>query len=174
MKLFIKFFLLLLIFITPNLAKTEDRIVFINIEKIMTDSKAGKSISKQLEKIHKNNISKFKKMETQLKESEEKIVAQNNILSKEDFQKKITELRDEAATYRKERSESINSLTKKRLEATGQLINVINPILAEYSEKNSISMIIQKKNIVIGKKDSDITDEILKLVDQKITKIKLD
>ena len=174
MKLFIKFLLLLFILITPTLSKAENKIVFINIEKIMTSSKAGKSISKQLEKIHKDNISKFKKMETQLKDSEQKIVAQKNILSKEDFQKKITELRDEAATYRKDRQESINSLTKKRLEATGQLINVINPILADYSEKNSVAMIIQKKNIIIGKKDFDITEEILKLVDEKITKIKLD
>ena len=56
MKLFIKFLLLLFILITPTLSKAENKIVFINIEKIMTSSKAGKSISKQLEKIHKDNI----------------------------------------------------------------------------------------------------------------------
>ena len=34
-------------------------------------------------------------------------------------------------------------------------------------------MIIQKKNIIMGKTDLDITDEILKIVDKKINKLKV-
>ena len=56
-----------------------------------------------------------------------------------------------------------------------QLFDVdgINPILAEYSTEKSISIIIQKKNIVLGKSDLDITNDILKIVDKKIKTIKL-
>ena len=42
------------------------------------------------------------------------------------------------------------------------------------SEKNSISIIIDKKNVIIGKTTLDITNDILKIVDEKIGKIKLD
>ena len=45
--------------------------------------------------------------------------------------------------------------------------------MSEYSAKNSISLIIQKKNIVIGKSDLDITSQILKLVNAKIKSVKL-
>ena len=34
-------------------------------------------------------------------------------------------------------------------------------------------MIIQKKNIIMGKTDLDITNEILKIVDKKINKLKV-
>ena len=34
-------------------------------------------------------------------------------------------------------------------------------------------MIIQKKNIIMGKTDLDITDVILKIVDKKINKLKV-
>ena len=43
----------------------------------------------------------------------------------------------------------------------------------EYSKINNIAMIMQKKSIVIGKSDLEITDKILEIVNQKIKKIDL-
>ena len=53
------------------------------------------------------------------------------------------------------------------------MLTLISPILNEYSKKNSISMIFQKKNIVTGRSDLDITSIILKQLDEKIKKIDL-
>ena len=61
MRILFKFFLVVVFFTLPNFVSAENKIVFIDIEKIMTNSKAGKSISKQLEKIHKGNIDEFLK-----------------------------------------------------------------------------------------------------------------
>ena len=71
------------------------------------------------------------------------------------------DLRDKANKYRKERNDNINNLNNQRLNATEKMISLIRPILSEYSEKNSISLIIQKRNIVIGKSALDFTDDIL-------------
>ncbi len=87
--------------------------------------------------------------------------------------KSFITLKNKANKYRSERNNDINSFNKKKIDATNKLLNTINPILIEYSDKNSISMIFQKKNIIIGKSDLDITDEILKIVDSKINKIKI-
>ena len=54
------------------------------------------------------------------------------------------------------------------------MISKLTPILEEYSKKNSIRIIVQKKNNVIGKKEDDITKDILELVNQKVKNIKLD
>ena len=64
-------------------------------------------------------------------------------------------------------------LDKKRLEATAKILDILNPILSDYSSKNSISLIIQKKNIVIGKTELDITSQILKILNTKIKTVKL-
>jgi len=173
MKFFVKIFVLTFCLLYSNICLSETYIVYLNLEKIMSVSKAGKSITEQLEKIHKSNISHFKKKEAELKKKEEEIIAQKNIISKEEFEKKITDLRSKVKDYRKERNDRINSLTKKRIEATAELVDGINPILAEYSTEKSISIIIQKKNIVLGKSDLDITNDILKIVDKKIKTIKL-
>ena len=140
----------------------------------MNNSIAGKSITNQLENNHKKSISELKKIEEKLKKEETEIISQKNILTKEEYEKKIIDLREKARKFRKERNDNINNLNNQRLEATAKIINLVRPILSEYSEKNSISIIIDKKNVIIGKTTLDITDDILKIVDEKIGKIKLD
>ena len=166
--------LIFFIFFSKISLSEENKVVYIDLNKIMNNSIPGKSISSQLEVNHKKNISKFKKIEEELKNEEAKIISQKNVISKEEFEKKIIDLRNKANKFRKERNNNINNLNNQRLEATAKMITLIRPILSEYSDKNSISLIIDKKNIIIGKTVLDITDDILKIVDEKIGKIKLD
>ena len=155
-------------------AFSNDKVVYLDINYIMSNSKAGKNINKKIEDTHKKNITSFQKIEEDLKNEEEKIVKKRTVLSKEDFQNEISKLREKANEYRILRQEKIDKITKQRLSATAKIINELKPILAEYSEKNSISLIIEKKNIIIGKSNLDITKDILNLLDKKITKVNID
>ena len=173
MKYFLRFFFCTFIIFYSSSSYSESLIVFLDMDKIMLQSKAGKSITVELEKLHKNNITTFKQKEEELKKKETSIVSQKNVLSNEKFEKKINSLRKEANEYRIQRRDLINSLTEKRVEAQNKLIKTLNPILADYSKKNSISMIIQKKNIIIGKSELEITDEILEILDKNLKTIDL-
>ena len=57
------------------------------------------------------------------------------------------------------------------MSATSELISLIRLILAEYANDNSISIIFQKKNIIIGKTELDITEDILKILNANHKKI---
>ena len=173
MKYFLRFFFVIFIIFYSSSSYSESLIAFLDMNKIMLQSKAGKSITIQLEKLHKNNITTFKQKEEELKNKETSIVSQKNVLSNEEFEKKINSLRKEANEYRIQRRDLINSLTEKRVEAQNKLIKTLNPILADYSKKNSISMIIQKKNIIIGKSELEITDDILEILDKSLKTIDL-
>ena len=168
-----RFFFIIFIIFYSSSSYSESLIVFLDMDKVMLQSKAGKSITVELEKLHKNNITTFKQKEEELKNKETSIVAQKNVLSNEEFEKKINSLRKEANEYRIQRRDLINSLTEKRVEAQNKLIKTLNPILADYSKKNSISMIIQKKNIIIGKSELEITDDILEILDKSLKTIDL-
>ena len=139
----------------------------------MQQSIAGKSIKKQLENLYKENLEKFKKNDEILKSKEKKIITQKNILSKEDFQKELTGLRKEIINFQKEQVKARDEINKLRVGATNQLISKLSPILEEYAKENSISLILQKKNIVMGKKEIEITDEILSITNEKIKNIKI-
>ena len=140
----------------------------------MQQSIAGKSIITQLKKKREASISKFKKKEKDIIDKEKKLIAQKNVLSKEEFETKIIELRKEILNFQKERNKTSNEIAKSRVKASTKLISKLSPILEEYSNKNSIRIIVQKKNIVMGKKEDDITKDILELVNQKVKNIKLD
>ena len=173
MKYPVKIFVIIIFLFCNNLSYAENLIVYIDMEKILNESKSGMSINKQLEKIHKMNIKEFKKIEDELKKKEESIIAQKNILSKEDYTKKIKILRDNTNSYRKNRQEKINLLTKKRIESSEKLLSIINPILSDYSKVNNISIILQKKNVVLAKTDLNITNKIINILNLKIESINL-
>ena len=140
----------------------------------MQSSVAGKSIIAQLKSRQESFFTKLKKKEKDIIEKEKKLISQKNVLSKEEFGKKIKDLRNEISNYQIERNRVFNEITKSRVKASAKLIKKLNPILEDYSKKNSIKMIMQKKHIVIGKKDDDITKDILELVNQKVKSIKID
>ena len=94
-------------------------------------------------------------------------------MSQEDFQKELTSLRSEIINFQREQVKSRDNINKLRIGATNKLISKLSPILKEYAKENSISLILQKKNIIMGKKEIEITDEILSLTNKKIKDIKV-
>ena len=169
-----KFLIINFFFLIFTLSYAEEqKIVYLNVDKIMQQSIAGKSIKKQLENLYNKNLEKFKKNDEILKNKEKKIIAQKNILSQEDFQKELTSLRTEIINFQKEQVKARDNINKLRIGATNKLISKLSPILQEYAKKNSISLILQKKNIVMGKKEIEITDEILEITNKEIKNIKI-
>ena len=151
----------------------EQKIVYLNIDKIMQQSSAGKSIKKQLDNIYNKKLEKFKINDEILKKKEKKIISQKNILSQEDFEKEISSLRSEIIKFQRDQVKARDNLNKLRVGASNKLIVELSPILKEYAENNSISFILQKNNIVMGKKEIEITDEILSIANKKIKQIKI-
>ena len=169
-----KLFIINFFFLIFTLSYAEEqKIVYLNIEKIMQNSSAGKSIKKQLENLYTKDLEKFKKNDEILKNKEKKLIAQKNILSQEDFQKELTNLRSEIIKFQKDQVRARENINKLRIGATSKLISKLSPILQEYAKKNSISLILQKKNIIMGKKEIEITDEILSITNNEIKDIKI-
>ena len=173
MRLFKKFIFFIFFFLNINFSYAETNIVYLDLDFIFSNSLVGKYINLEIEKKHKQNIENFKKEEKALKDEEIKIISQRNILKNDEFEKKINELRNKVNLYRKHRQASINNLNQLRIDSTNKILQVVNPILTEYSKKNSISMIVQKKYIVIGKSELNITQVILDQLNDKIKKIEL-
>ena len=168
-----KVLFLILFLVNSTYSFAEKNIVYVDINKIINESKVGKSLNDQLKKINDKNIEEFKRTEASLKAEENDILKQKNILKEEEFTTKVNKLRDKYETYNQKKKNKNNDLRKLRDNAASKILININDILREYSIKNSISMIIDKKNIVIGKTQLDITNDILDLLNKKISNINL-
>ena len=171
-KNLLSFVLIFFFSLNISLANAE-KIVYIDMDKIMQISKAGKDAISKINNQKKKDVSKFQKIEKELKSREEDLITKKNVISTEEFNKKLEDLSKEINNYRTLRQKAIDVSTKSRLNASADFAEKIKPILAEYAAEKNIDMIIQKKNIIMGKTDLDITDEILKIVDKKINKLKV-
>ena len=140
---------------------------------IMNNSSAGKSIIKQLENKNKSYSASFKKNEIDLKEEETKLISQKAILEKKDFDQKVISFNNKVLIYKKKRKNILNGFVKQKNNAQKDLIKKLKPILADYSQKNSISFILPKQSIIIGKSELDLTNTIIEIFDKKIKNIKL-
>ena len=169
-----KIIYILLFFIISLPSYSSEKIVYLDVEKIMQESIAGKNIIAKIKKKRETSISKLKKKEKEIVEKEKKLISQKNVLSEEEFKKKIQDLRSDISKYQKERNNASNDIARTRIKASTNLIKKLTPILETYSKENSIRIIIQKKHIVMGSKEDDITKEILNIVNQKIKSIKVD
>ncbi len=169
-----KTFLILIFFIIQiNFVSANNNIAFVDMDKIINSTKAGSSILKQLNKINDKISKNFKKEQENIKKNENKLLSQKNILSKSDFDINYNKLRKEIEEYNKKRQKIINDFNKQKISNTNQFLLMINEIMAKYSDSNSISLIFQKKNLVIAKTELDITDEIIKIIDKNIKEFKI-
>ena len=167
------FFLILTILLFSSKINAEQNVAFIDLDLIIKNSLVGKSASTQLEKRKKSLIDKLLKVENNLKDEEVKIVSQKNILEDDKYKIKVKELRDSISEHRKNKIEKNNEFNMFTLEANNKILSILNPIINDYSKEKSISIIFQKKNIVSGRNDLDITTDILNLLNNKIKKIDL-
>ena len=149
------------------------KVVYLDVDKIINQSSVGKDLTKQLKVLNDNNIKRFKESEKKLADIKVSIVKQKNILSKEEFSIKANTLKKDVNDYKKNIDIARKNIDKKRLEATNKILKILNKILSEYSSKNSISLILQKKDIVIGMTELDITNQILELVNIEVKTVKL-
>ena len=171
MRYFLSLFIVFLIFSVS--VSAEQKIVFIDMDKLVSVSKPGSSIFNQLKDINKKNLDFLKEEEKRFKEKEKKLITQKNIISEKDYKNKINELKSEINIYNQNRNEKIKKFNKLKVENTNNLLKLISPILAKYSTENEISIILQKKDLIIGKKELDITDEIITIINDEIKEFKI-
>ena len=171
MRYFLSLFVVFLIYSVP--VSAEQKIVFVDMDKLLSVSKPGSSIFNQLKDINQKNLNFLKEEEKRFKEIEKKLIAQKNIISEADFENKIKELKSEVNSYNQNRSNMIEKFNKLKVDNTNKLLKLINPILTKFSNDNEISIILQKKNLIIGKTELDITDEVIKIINSEIKDFKI-
>ena len=135
---------------------------------ILNQSIKGQNISQILEKEKTTTTEKLNKIEEILKIEEKQIISKKNILTDDQFKELIQDFQVKVDNFNSEKKDAINLLNKKKINLTKDFINQINPIFVEFAQKNSISIILKKKDIIVGDSSLDKTLEFLNLVNEKI------
>ena len=161
-------YILIIFFSTISISKSSENIAYLDLDNIVKNTKAGKSIINKLKVSKDSALKKFEKKEKELKKVEEDINKQKNVLSKEELRNKVSDFRKDISSFRNEREKLINDFNIKKIQEFEKFFKKITPIIGEYVEKKNIDIVLDKKNIFLANKNNDITNEIIKLIDEKI------
>ena len=173
LKKVIKIITILTFIFNFSLLKADEPVVYVDMNKIMTLSLVGKSVNEKLDKYNKKNLEKFNKTLKSLRLEEDKLLAQKNVLDKNEFQDRVKIIQRGFNEYKKSIDDYNKALSKKTINSKQVILKNLTPILSEYAKNNSKSLILNKKDIIIGKQELDITDKIIEELNKKIKDIKL-
>ena len=120
-----------------------------------------------------NSSKKFNETAKKLKDEENNIISQRNALSKEEYKKKADALRKKVFELNKEREKSIREVATKRKKAGDEMLKNLNPILGKYMRENNISVVIDKKHVLMGDKKFEITSQIIEILNKEFKSINL-
>ena len=146
---------------------------YVDFKYILNESSAGKKAQTFLKKKLNDGVKKVQKKEKNIQEEEKKIIQQKKLISGDEYKKKVKKLREDVLSVQKEKSKLFEDISKQRAKAKQVLLQNLNPILTDYMKEKKIRMVLDKKSLLIGDENLDITKDIIKILNSKLKSIKL-
>ena len=167
-KIFLFITTFIIFFLSVSISSSSEKIIFINFEYIINNSDHGKLIFKDLNNKKDENIKKLKIEEKKLRDEESDIKLKKDIVSKDELNKKLLILNNNIKEFQNKKKvmeEELNNIKNKKIN---DFMSQINILLEQYMKDQSVDIMFNSKNILIGKKTINKTDDILKLINEKI------
>ena len=165
-------FFLLLIPNFYNLSFAEET-YFIDMNKLLNQSKAGKEAQDFLKKKIITGDKKLKEEGKLLKKEEIDLITKKKTLSTDEYKKKLNQLREKNVKFQRKRTSFAAAIATQRTEARGTLLKALNPILIKYMSENNIQIIIDKKYVVMADSKVDLTDKVLEILNKELKSLNL-
>ena len=166
----IRIFIFIIIFFKSTIGYSENNIVYIDVQYIIDNSKLGKFYSDQLKIIKEKRDFDLNAEALIIKKKETELNNQKNIIKKEELNNKIKELNKLVKNFRNNKQLIDQEIQKEKKNYSNKILSTLNPILTSYADQNNIKLVLEKKNILVGIKTLDITNEILNLLNKKTNK----
>ena len=166
-NIFFTFYLLFFFLNFINLNATAS-ISFIDLDYIFLNSSAGKKLQDKLDNDSIEIANILKNEKKIIEDKKQQLSIKKNVLSNEEYNNKFKLIEEQIVMFNKEIQKLDENIKKINNEAKIFFINEINKILTNYAKNNSIDIIINKKDVVLGGNKLDITDDILLEFDKNI------
>ena len=101
------------------------------------------------------------------------IIEQKKLLKPEEYKKKVEALRKKVFDLNKEREKTLKDIAIKRKKAGDEMLKNLNPILGKYMEENNITVVIDKKNVLMGNKKFEITSQIIEILNKDLKSLNI-
>ena len=162
-------YLLILIFLLLSTSNSfANKIAYIDLDVVLKNSNVGKKIQIQLDSKKSEQLNKIKSEETEIKQLEDEIRNKQNIISQEELKIEVAKLKKRVKEFNLYKNQIKKEFNKNKNEQIMNFFNKIDPLLRAYMKENSIDILLNNKNIIIGKDSLDITEKMIDIINNSL------
>ncbi len=155
-------------FISSALANPNQKIGFADIDLIIESTNIGKKFLNKINDINQSNIIKLNKFEKEIKDNENEILGKKNLISEEEFNKELNQLKTKISKFNNEKNNMVKLLTDTKNKELQFVFKTINPVIQNYMKENSYEILLNSKNVFMGSKAADLTQILIEEINSKI------
>jgi len=167
MNNFYRFSLIFFIFFNLINSSNSKETAFIDIDYVIANSNIGKKVLENIDKLDKKNIENLKKKNKSLKELEIAIKNKKNVISEEAYKKEVESFKKKVQEFNNEKNQLVKNFNDFKRVEIENIFKKISPIINNYMEENSVNVLLDSKNIFMGSKKSNLTEDILNKINKE-------
>ena len=153
--------------VAPTL--TPPSIALVDIQRIIADSAAGKSMLAQLEGERKKIRDQLAKLEEELKNKDNELRRQRSILSQEAFNTQAQALQRTQADDQRVAQERQEAFNKAANDAQAVIFDNMRDVIQQISGERRIGLVLRKEVVLaLTDKNTDITDDVIQRLNTKL------
>ena len=175
-NIFIATFFLITILSFSAFAETiypNTSIAIVDLNLILSDSKAAKDATKQFDIIQKTTEDEMVSSDKKMLDERNKLIEQQSVIAPEAFELKAKDYEKKLQDYQSEKQLKLRKLEGALQNARNKILENVKPILEELSKELGVTVILEKNTVLLSASNMDITNDVIKKLNKKLPKIKV-
>ena len=162
---------------TKAISASELKIAVVNMDKIQMDADALKDLRKQRNSFEEKLKTRLEKEQKELEKEKADIEKSQDVLSQEALQRRVVDYQRRVSGLQRSLSESAQAIDNSYQNALAVLQKKhLDPVIEGIIAKKKLSLVIDGRMARMGSdaKELDITDEVVKALNKKVSSVKMD
>jgi outer membrane protein len=148
------------------LAAESVKLGYVDLQKVLNLSVAGKAAKEQLSEKVKKYQEEINKKQDELKKLKDVLEKQGSLLSEKAKSEKEKDYQQGLKEFQRMTKDAQDDLQAKDEELTKRILGDIEKVVQDYGKQNNYSIIfIRNESMIYADEKSDLTDSILKIFD---------
>ena len=169
-------FILVLLLSLNSIAETNypnTSIAVVDLNLILSESKAAKNATKQFEEIQKSTEDKIIASDKKMLDERNKLIEQQSVIAPEAFELNAKDYEKKLQEYQADKQNKLRKLEGVLQKARNTILEKVKPILEDISKELGVTVILEKNSVLLSANNMDITDNVIKKLNKELPKIKV-
>lgn len=152
-------------------ANALDGVAVLDLQRIMKDSLAAKSLRDQIEKKREQFQGEISKDEERLRKRDKELAEQRNVMAADKFEQEKNSFKNEVESVQREVQKKRVQLDRAYAKSLEEVQNAVSAVVKEVSAEQKLAMTVPAGGTVFYDPKLDITETVLSRLDKKLAKV---